>query len=61
MGRRGVPTVRYQKRVGGPAERCLREVDVPDFQGFGIFLQLKLKFFNKYAQILKFFNNYLSI
>ena len=35
-GRRGVPTVSYQKLVGAGAESCPRKVDVPDFQGFGI-------------------------
>ena len=33
------PTVRYQKLVGGEAESCLREADVPEFQGFGIFAE----------------------
>ena len=36
---RDFPTVRYQKLVGGEAESCLREADVPEFQGFGIFAE----------------------
>ena len=35
-GLRDFPTVRYQKLSGAEAENCLREVDVPEFQGFGI-------------------------
>ena len=38
-GRQGVPTVRYQKLVGAGAESCLREADVPYFQGFGTFFR----------------------
>ena len=37
-GRQSVPTISYQKLVGTGAESCPREVNVPDFQGFGIFL-----------------------
>ena len=36
-GRRGKPTVSYQKLSEAGAESCLREADVPEFQGFGIF------------------------
>ena len=36
-GRQGVPTVRYQKLVGAGAKSCPREVNVPEFRGFGIF------------------------
>ena len=36
-GLRDLPTVRHQKLSGAEAENCLREVDVPEFQGFGIF------------------------
>ena len=36
-GGRSKPTVSYQKLSGAEAESCLREADVPEFQGFGIF------------------------
>ena len=42
-GRRGVPTISYQKLVGAGAESCPREVNVPDFQGFRIFFGRRIK------------------